>query len=82
MVATKMPESVYLASTYNDSSYGTSSYNGTSTTGTGTSTTSATGGTSPLTNTGFDLVAIVTVAALVLLVAVVARIWKRSVRRD
>lgn len=82
MVAARMPESVYFASTYNDSSYGSSSYNGASTTSTGTNTAGTTGGTSPLTNTGFDLVAIVTVASVVLLIAVVIRIWKRPVRRD
>jgi hypothetical protein len=35
-----------------------------------------------LANTGFDVVAIVTVAAVLLLVAVVVRIWKRPGKRD
>ena len=66
----------YLASAYNTGFYGTSTYNGSSTTS--NNVISGNTGSGILTNTGFDVTAIVTIAALILLTAVLVRIWIRQ----
>jgi hypothetical protein len=64
-----------LASTYGTGDYDGSTYNGqTTTTGSG-----ANGG--GLTNTGVMIAGVVTLAALILLVAVVVRIWRRPAKQ-
>jgi hypothetical protein len=65
-----------LASTYGSGNYNNTTYNGSSTT---TASGSGTNGT--LSNTGIAVMSIVTVAALILLVALVVRIWKRPSRK-
>jgi len=59
-----------LASTYGAGAYNTSNYNGTSA-----------GGASTLANTGIAVLAIVSAAALILLLAIVVRIWKRPSKK-
>lgn len=60
---------VLLASTYGSGAYDTGNYNG-------TGTSAANSGS--LSNTGIAVAAIVTVAAVLLLTAMVVRIWKRK----
>lgn len=60
----------YLASTYGSGNYDTGTYNG--------ATTATSGG--GLTDTGIALAAIVTIACVILLIALVVRIWKRPKR--
>lgn len=67
----------YFASTYGSGAYDSSTYNGS--TQSGSTASSAAGGT--LTDTGIALASIVTLACLVLLVAVAVRIWKRPARQ-
>lgn len=69
-----------IASTYGSGTYDSSNYNGTNATGTtgGTGTTGTTGGT--LSNTGVMVGLIVGAAALILLAAMIVRIWKRPSR--
>ncbi len=57
-----------LASVYGSGAYGSSNYNGTNST-------------SGLSNTGIAIGLIIGIAALVLLVAIAVRIWKRPARR-
>jgi hypothetical protein len=71
----------YLAAAYNDGTYGSSNYNGSSTTSTGSSG-GSTGTGGVLTNTGFDIAAILTLAALILFAAMVIRIWKRPRKHE
>jgi len=66
-----------LASTYGSGSYDSSNYNGTTTTSSNNSTTSSSTHGSVLTDTGIVLAAVVTVACLIVLAALVVRIWKR-----
>ena len=54
----------YFASTYGSGNYNSSSYNGATGTSTGT-----------LTNTGFDVLLAVTLACLIIFVALIARFW-------
>ena len=65
-----------MASTYGAGTYDANNYNGTSTT---TGTGSGSGGT--LTNTGIAIAGIVTIAAVLLLVAMVVRIWRRPSKK-
>jgi hypothetical protein len=77
---TKMNASYYhviLASTYGSGSYDSSTYNG----GAGTTTNTAAGSSGSLSNTGIAIVGIVSLAAAILLVAMVVRIWKRPSKR-
>ena len=60
---------LYLASTYGTGSYNNSAYNGASTS-------------SGLTDTVIAIASIVTIAAVILLVAMVVRIWKRPDKRN
>ena len=62
---------VYGAGTYSNSQYSAS----------GTSTTS-TGGTSTLVNTGVFVAGFITLAAVVLLVALVVRVWRRPAKHS
>lgn len=66
-----------LASTYGSSQYNTDVYNGSTRTGTGS------GGSNgdSLTNTGIAIASVVTLAAVILLVAMVVRIWKRPSKK-
>jgi hypothetical protein len=57
----------YLASVYGSGSYDSSNYNG-----------AGTSNGSLLTNTGFDLTLIVTVACLLACTALIVRVWKRK----
>ncbi|MEJ0073307.1 MAG: hypothetical protein WDN27_04485 [Candidatus Saccharibacteria bacterium] len=63
-----MLASIYylLASTYGSGPYNGSNYNGTSS-----------GSSNLLTNTGFDIIATITLACVILLIALVIRIWRR-----
>jgi hypothetical protein len=63
-----------LASTYSSSNYDGSTYNGSSTTSTTTS--SLAGGS--LADTGTVVIAFVTVACLVIFVALLVRLWKKK----
>lgn len=67
-----------LASTYGSSSYSSSSYNGQATTGSGTGTGAS--GHGNLSNTGVAIVSIITLAAVILLTAMVVRIWRRPAK--
>ena len=66
-----------LASTYGSGTYDGATYNGqtTSTSGSGSA------GSGPLTDTGIAIASITTVAAAILLTALVVRIWKRPGKR-
>lgn len=66
-----------VASTYNSSAYDTSNYGGSTT----QSSTSSTAPGGVLTNTGIALAGIVTLAAVVLLVAIVVRVWRRPTKK-
>jgi len=63
-----------VASTYGSGTYNSSSYNGSA------ATSGASGG--PLTNTGIMIGLIIGVSALILLVAMFVRIWKRPSRKQ
>ena len=63
---------IFAASTYNDSIYNGGTYNQGST----TSNTSS----GLLTNTGLDIAVIVTLSSILLLSALIVRIWKRNAR--
>lgn len=71
----------YFASTYNSGAYGASTYqNGTTTTSSSATTGTTAGNGAPrgvLTNTGFDVALAVTAAAVLCLIAVLVRFWKR-----
>jgi len=77
--------SLYTASTYGSNTFDSSNYNGSNTVANGTTTGSTTGSTAggthggTLTNTGFELLVIVSLASLIMLAAVVIRFWKRPV---
>jgi hypothetical protein len=62
-----------VASVYNGNTYNSSTYNGSQQ----TSTASSSG---TLSNTGFDIAIIITIACVITLIAVIARIWKRPKR--
>jgi len=62
-----------LADTYGSGTYDSSTYQNSSTTG--SSATSSAGGI--LTNTGFDLLLITTLATAVILIALIVRFWRK-----
>ena len=62
----------YFASTYGSGNYNSSTYNGTTGSSTGTDGSGAGG---ILTNTGFDVLLAVTLACLIIFVALIARFW-------
>jgi hypothetical protein len=67
-----------LASTYGSGAYNTSTYNGATSTSTGSG--SGSGGNAGggvLTNTGFDIALAVTLACVIVFVALAVRFWKR-----
>jgi len=76
----------FFSSTYGSGSYNTSTYNGetqTSTgTGTGTGTNTGAGGTSgaggTLVNTGVGILIPITLACLIIFVALIVRFWRRK----
>jgi hypothetical protein len=63
---------VYGAGTYNESEYSA----------TGTTTTTTTDGNSTLVNTGVFVLGFVTLAAVILLVALVIRVWRRPAKQQ
>ena len=69
---------IILASTYGSGAYNDNNYNGTNVTTTGGANGSAGGS---LTNTGVAVAGIVAIAATILLIAMVVRIWKRPGRK-
>jgi hypothetical protein len=72
----------YFSSVYGSGTYDGSTYNGATTSdSTGSSSGSASSGGS-LTNTGFDITLIVTIACVMLLAAVIIRFWKRSAKNE
>lgn len=72
-----------LAAAYGQGDYGSDAYNAQSTSGTGGSTTTGanSGGSSVLTNTGFDIALIVVIACVVVFVALIVRFWKRPAKK-
>lgn len=66
-----------FASTYGSGKYDSATYNGTTT----TSTSGGTGSSGTLPNTGVAVVGIVTVAATLLLIALVVRVWRRPAKK-
>ena len=68
-----------FASTYGSGTYNTSTYNGATNTSTGSTGGGSAGG-SVLTNTGFDIAAAITVACVIVFVALVVRFWKRPAK--
>ncbi len=66
----------YFASTYGSGSYNNSTYNGTASTSTGADGTS--GATGVLANTGFDVIIAVTLACLIIFIALLVRFWRRK----
>lgn len=75
---------INFAQAYGQDSYGDCQYNDTTacTTSGGGNTGTGAGGASggQLTDTGFAIVAIVTLAAVLMLVAIVVRVWRRSAK--
>ena len=65
----------HFAATYGDNSYNTSTYGGSTT----QTTTGADAG-GGLSNTGIAVASFVTIACVVLLVAVIVRFWRRSAK--
>lgn len=77
---------INFAQAYGQDNYGDCQYNDTTacTTSGGGNTGGGTGGTASggqLTDTGFAIVAIVTLAAALVLVAIVVRVWRRSTKK-
>jgi uncharacterized membrane protein len=58
-----------LAQAYGSGAYNSATYGGS-------------GGTSGLTNTGIAIAAVLTAAALLLLIAMIVRVWRRPSKRD
>lgn len=65
----------YIAATYGSGSYDSATYGGNTTSSTGTS---GTGTTGQLADTGFGVLAFVTVACLIIFVALLVRFWRRK----
>lgn len=76
---------VLLASTYGSGSYDSSTYDGSGTTTMTTGDSGSTGATGSnggsLSNTGIAVVGIVSLAAAILLAAMIVRVWKRPSKR-
>mgnify|MGYP001556990770 len=72
--------SYYFASTYGSGTYNTGTYNGATSTSTGSSSSGSAGGI--LTNTGFDIVAAITLAFAIVFAALVVRFWKRPAKKQ
>lgn len=79
---------INFAQAYGENAYGDCQYNDTTSCttsgGGGTGGSGTNGGTSSggqLTDTGFAIVAIVTLAAVLMLVAIVVRVWRRSSKK-
>jgi hypothetical protein len=70
-----------LAQAYGTDSYSSMSYgDGKTTTSTGTSTSSGSNGGGVLANTGVAIAGFVTLACLVLLAAIIVRVWRRPAK--
>lgn len=65
-----------IASTYGAGAYDANNYNGTA-----TSTSTGSGSSGTLSNTGIAIAGVVTIAAVLLLVAMAVRIWRRPSRK-
>ena len=63
---------VYGAGTYNNAQYNAA----------GTSTTTSTGGSSTLVNTGVFVAGFVTLAAIIMLAALIIRVWRRPSKHE
>jgi hypothetical protein len=81
----------FASTTYGSGAYGSSTYQGSATTGSnttgsgsGSSSGSGSAGSSSgtLSNTGFDIVAAVTVACVIIFLALIIRFWKRPHRSE
>lgn len=74
-----MPNYMYsiFAQAYGEGAYGTSTYQN----GTVTSTTTSSGTNGNLTDTGFDVLVIATIACLVIFVALLVRFWRRPAKK-
>jgi len=75
--------SYILASTYGSGNYSSDTYNGSTTTatgGSGTTGSSPTPTTGVLTDTGFDLVLVATLAAALIFAALIVRFWRRPAK--
>ncbi len=78
-----MENNFYIATTYSSGVYGAGPYGGTTTSSSGSGSSSSSGSNlstssgSLLTNTGFDIALIVTLASVITLAAVLIRFWKR-----
>jgi hypothetical protein len=71
---------IFFGQSYGACSYGGSSYQN-STCGTTTNTSPSAASGSVLTNTGFDILVIVTIACVLALLAVLVRFWKRPAKK-
>lgn len=74
-----MPSYMYsiFAQAYGEGAYGSSTYQN----GTVTSTTTSGGTNGTLTDTGFDVLLIATVACVVIFVALLVRFWRRPAKK-
>lgn len=75
-----------FAQAYGEGAYGACEYNDTTSCttsggGTGGNNDAGTGAGGQLTDTGFAIVAIVTLAAILMLVAIIVRVWRRSAKK-
>lgn len=70
---------IYFAQTYGACSYGGSSYqnSGCQTAATTPANGSGSSSASPLTNTGFDILLVATIACALIFVALIVRFWRR-----
>lgn len=74
---------IFFATAYGESQYNTNNYNGTTATGTGTGGSAGGSAGGPnLANTGFDVLLVITLAAVLMLTAVVIRFIKRPASRS
>lgn len=71
----------FFAQAYGEGTYSACTYNdATSCTSTGTSGASNTSGSGTLTNTGFDILLIITVACTLIFTALIVRLWRKKNR--
>jgi hypothetical protein len=70
----------YFAQAYGQSAYSSSTYNGQNTTATGSAANGSTSG-GLLTNTGFDVAVVVTVACVAVFAGLVVRFWKKPTKQ-
>ncbi len=70
-------QAYYFASTYGSDPYGSATYNGAAQSDATTQSTTPTAGGGMLANTGFDVLLAVSLACLIIFVALLIRFWKR-----